>query len=504
MRCEAMRFFRSLDFLIVFVVSLLFVSGFSIFIVNRPFTPSFSIRDVSFNLGEDERSIELHVRGERGRVELKQLFINNGTVYDWIADKRIIGKGEEVRCTLKYRWRMGEDYFIKLVAADGGFAELAVRAPETAPSLSVEVIDVNVALRPWFLKVDVKYEVDGEGLDRLHMLLFTYLSLERMNRTVYVFYDRDYMADESLERADAIIRYFDGYNVTICKVDYGALEELSKSMPRVALILVNPLKDGLGRELENASPAPLVDSDRDGYLRDDSRYGRSILYDWMRDEGLILVTVGSLQPYKRIIYDDGVYSYAKDSYSPFDAHLFLTDAWGEESIIKGGVMLGEYAPTRISSTLGLSYREASFGFDRDAMEGYGLQYYSYGDYELPYEHGNLNLTLPVFIRVGEGGWLAMGDEELWLSGEQLARDLFLICLQAVWDSEWIPYGWYWDSGCAFHECSGVMRADGGLETELIPPGIIDGEFIIRIVGIASSPDLRIGVLVDRILEYEVP
>lgn len=499
-----MRFFRSPDAVIVTVVLLLFLSGFAIYGVNRPGSPSFFIEDVSFKLGEDKRIIELYVRVERGSVELKQLFINNGTVYNWSAERRIVREGEETRCTLEYRWRMGEDYVIKLVTADGRFAELSTIAPETSPTLSVEIKDATVTLDSDFLKVKVTYEAEGNGTDTLHMLLFTYKSFERPNRTSYIFYDPDYMADESVKRADAIIRYFDRYNVTIYKADYKALEELSKAMPRIVLILVDPLRDGWGRRLENAIPAPLMDSDGDGRIRDDSRYGRSRLYDWMRDEGLILVTVGSLQPYKRLIYEDGAYSYARDSYNPFDAHLFLTDASGEESIINGNFMLGNYTPARISSTLGLSYREASFGFDKDAMEGYGLQYYAYGDYEPPYERYSLNLTLPAFIRVGEGGWLAMGDGGYWLSDDQLAHDLFLIYVQAVWESEWIPYGWYWDSGSAFNKGYGVMWVDGSLETELIPSDIVGNEIFIRFICIAFSSDLSRGVLVERGVEYKVP
>jgi len=504
MVCDVMRFLRSSDAAIVTIVLLLFLSGFTIYEVNRPGSPSFYIEDVSFKLGEDKRIIELYVRVERGSIELKQFFINNGTVYSWSADNRIVREGEEARCTLEYRWRMGEDYVIKVTTVDGRFAELSTIAPEISPALSAEIKAVNVTLSSGLLKVNLTYEADGNAIDTLHMLLFTYTSFESSNRTAYIFYDRDYMADEGVKRADAIIKYFDRYNVTIHKADYKALEELSKAMPRIVLILVDPLRDWRGRRLENAIPAPLMDSDGDGRIRDDSRYGRSILYDWMRDEGLILVTVGSLQPYKRVIYEDGVYSYARDSYDPFDAHLFLTDASGEESIINGGFMLGDYTPVRISSTLGLSYREASFGLDKDAMEGYGLQYYAYGDYELPYERYSLNLTLPAFIRVGEGGWLAMGDEGYWLSDEQLAHDLFLIYVQAVWESKWIPYGWYWDSGCAFNNSYGVMRADGSLETELIPSDIVGNHISIRFICIAFSSDLGRGVLVEREVEYKVP
>jgi hypothetical protein len=188
----------------------------------------------------------------------------------------------------------------------------------------------------------------------------------------------------------------------------------------------------------------------------------------------------------------------------FDAHLMLTGASDGESILNGAFVLGEYTPVRVSGTLGLHYRESSFGFDKDSMEMHGLRYYAYGDYKLSGQQDTLNLTLPTFIRVGEnGGWLAMGDEELWLKDEELAHDLFMICLQRVWDSEWMPYGWYWDSSCAFHGSSGELNASGSLET-VLPPQLVDEKIVVRLVALAYSADLDCGVLVDHVVEQEIP
>jgi len=364
---------------------------------------------------------------------------------------------------------MGKVYVIKLVTIDDQSTELTTRAPEITPTFNLEIKETNITLNSKHLKVKVTYKAESNGTDTLHILLFTYLSYEKKNRTLYIFYDPEYMTAESIKRADTIIQYFKTYNVTINKIDYRTLEGLSKETPeRIILIIVNPLKDGHGRRLENSLPAPIIDPDRDGYIKDDSKYGKSFIYDWMEDKGLILVTIGSLQPHKKILYDNGAYTPAKDSYDSFDAHLIFTEASGKESIIKGRFTIGSYTPVRISGTLGLSYRDASFGFDKDAIERYNLQYYAYGDYKLPYENGTLNLTLPIFLRTGEGGWLAMGDGEYWLSDERLAHDLFLIYLQAVWDSKWIPYGWYWDSGGVFNSYHGIIRIENSLKTESIP------------------------------------
>ncbi|RLI27518.1 hypothetical protein DRO58_04205 [Candidatus Bathyarchaeota archaeon] len=441
---------------------------------------------------------------ERGSIELKQILVNNVSVESWSADKLVASEGEEINCTLKYDWRMGEDYVFKVITVDNQSAEQVVKAPVIHPNISIDIKNVSIISNSKFLRVNVAYRAHGEGIDTLHTILFTYSSFNKFNHTLYIFYDPDFMADESLKRADAIVKYFHRYGIEIYKIDFNALEILSKAMlQRSILIVVNPLKDKYGRRLEDALPAPLIDPDRDGKIKDNSRYGKSFIYDWMRDKGLIFITVGSLQPHKRILYKDGIYNYARDSFETFDVHLFFTDATGKEGIIEGRFILGDYSPTRITGTLGLSYREESFGFDKNALERYGLRYYGYGDYKLFREGVNFNLTLPVFIRVGKGGWLVMSDEGYWLSDEQLAHDLFLIYMQSVWDSEWIPYGWYWDNGGTFHECAGVLKVNDRLETGSIPSDIIGRKLVIRILGIAYSSDLKEGIVVEKVLEYPI-
>jgi hypothetical protein len=292
------------------------------------------------------------------------------------------------------------------------------------------------------------------------------------------------MGDESIRRAKAIIDFFNVCGITLEKADYNTIERLSREMSNIILILLNPLKDHNGRLIEDAAPAPLIDLNGNGFIKDDSKYGKSFLYDWMRDNGLILVTIGSLQPYKRILYSDGAYKYAKDSYIPFDSHLILTDAAYGENIVNGNFIIGEYSPVRISCTLGLAYRESAFAFDKNSMERHGLQYYAYGDYKLQCKTKYLNLTLPLFIRVGCGGWLSMGDAEYWLKDEELAHDLFMIYVQAVWDSKWIPYGWYWDNDAKFYNDPIAIPQTVLMETELMPLKILGDRIVVRFVGIA--------------------
>jgi hypothetical protein len=497
------KFCRPTETAIILIFLLLFTSGFAIYAANKPANPRFHIYDPSFKLGQDNRSIELYVAADSNQIELQQFFINNEAVQTWNCTKKSLRKRESSRCILEYPWIMGKFYTIELVTIDGQSTELVTEAPTVSPSLQVDVKTVNVTLDPDSVKVDVNYGVYGNGTDSLQVLLLTYRSFENSSMPLYIFYDSRYMPEESLRRADAIIGYFGAYNQTINKANYTALEQLADERPRCILILVNPLKDKQGHKIGDAIPAPLVDGNGDGFIKDDSKYGKSLLYDWMHDNGSVIVTVGSLQPYKRILYSDGTYRHALDSKEMFDARLLLTGASDGESIINGNFVLGDYAPARVSSTLGLHYRESSFGFDKDSMEQHALNYYAYGDYMLPEQQGTLNLTLPVFIRVGEdGGWLAMGDEGFWLTDQQLAHDLFMICLQAVWDAEWFPYGWYWDSSGAFYGSSGELSANGSLETSL-PQHLVDDKIVVRIVALAYSLDLDRGVMVSQISEHEI-
>ncbi|MEM2127529.1 MAG: hypothetical protein QXH67_04820 [Candidatus Bathyarchaeia archaeon] len=491
------------ELIVLITILFLFTSGLAIYYFNKPRRPSVLINEILFRLGENERRIELSVEVRSGSVELKQFFVNGLTVYKWSSDKKVISEGERTRCILEFPWRMGKEHVISLVTVDDQIIEVIERAPEIDPELYFNVKSKTSLNILGSIKFGVNYQVEGFGIDDLQIILFVYRSFERSNRSVYVFYDARFLSEEGLRRADAIIKCFRSFNVTVEPLDYRGLELLSKDMPRAILILVNPLKDGSERRLLDAAPAPLIDPNGNGYIRDDSRYGRSHIYDWMMDKGLILVTVGSNQPYKRILYGDGYYRLARDSLEAFDAHFYLTSASGKESIINGSFTLGSYSPTRISGSLGLSYREESFAFDKDSLERNGLTYYSYGDYKLNTKRGVLNLSLPVFIRVGKGGWLAMGDNDYWLSDEKLSHDLFQIYLQSVWDSDWIPYGWYWDSGTSFHRGRGLIRAEGSLETEMIPLDIIGEKLSIRILGIAYSRDLERGIILERIFEHQV-
>ena len=95
----------------------------------------------------------------------------------------------------------------------------------------------------------------------------------------------------------------------------------------------------------------------------------------------------------------------------------------------------------------------------------------------------------------------MDDSEYWLSDETLAHDLFLIYQQAIWDAEWVPFGWYYDAGTVFYRYTqGKATLSGSLETESIPAIVLDRKIVVRVLGIAYSEQQQEGVVVEKIVE----
>jgi hypothetical protein len=73
------------------------------------------------------------------------------------------------------------------------------------------------------------------------------------------------------------------------------------------------LNDVSGHLLYEAAPSCLLDPDEDGYIKAHSAYGRSLVYDWEKDSGLIFISLGSSQaPSEWIIAKNGT------SYQPKD------------------------------------------------------------------------------------------------------------------------------------------------------------------------------------------
>jgi hypothetical protein len=277
------------------------------------------------------------------------------------------------------------------------------------------------------------------------------------------------------------------------------MEELSKLRPKIILIFINPLKNENNNTVDNALISPIIDSDGDGFAKDNSLHNKSILYDWMMDDGLIFITLGSVKSYSNVMSENQELYILKDINNSLNLNLFLPIS-SEKNIINNNFQLTEYSPSRISQTLGLSRRIEKYGYDKNAIEKNGINYYAYGDYVL-YNYGvTYNLTLPVFIPIGEGGWLDVGDENHNMDKEQLAHELFMLYLQSIWDSDWIPYGWYWDSGSSIYNSTGKLSLNGNLSSENIPSNILNKKISFKIIAFAYNSDLDKMVVTNQILK----
>ncbi|MEM2425135.1 MAG: hypothetical protein QXM00_11810, partial [Candidatus Bathyarchaeia archaeon] len=63
--------------------------------------------------------------------------------------------------------------------------------------------------------------------------------------------------------------------------------------------------------------------------------------------------------------------------------------------------------------------------------------------------------------------------------------------------------WYWDSGTTYYRSGGIININGTIETELISKNLIKDRIVIRLVALAFSKDLRIGIRIEEIIEHNI-
>ncbi|MCP8311983.1 MAG: hypothetical protein L6M37_03405 [Candidatus Methylarchaceae archaeon HK02M1] len=480
---------RKIRYTLSIAVIVLLLASFFIFIPMYLFPPGLLISEPNFLLRPDGRVIKIDVENRGlGAIELNRLFIDGTPILTWLPEKIILEKGEETSITISYHWLPEKIYNIDVYALPDTRGYIEAESPVIEPNITLQLGNCTVQEIDGVKIVSVPYEIESLANDWIHVILFTYQYYDKYPRPLYVFYDPVFMAPSSIERASAFTELALNYGISAQRINYTMLEAIGKVRPPAMIIFFDPLMDWLGKEVHDALPGVVLDPDEDGHVRDDSAYGKSLLYDWMYDDGLILVTIGSTQPHKYILYTDGRVNFNLDSFKWSDASFFLTSGGEESELFRGNFGIGDYTPTRITSSLGIERWWSLQAFDKDSMTNEGIEFYSYGDYNLPYQGDLYNLTLPAFIRVGDGGWLALGDDYNQMSDEKVIHDLMMILLHAPWDSIWIPYGWYWDNSAKFYQTQGAeFCVDGTLNTEGIPSHIID-RLTVRVLAIAYNSD----------------
>ena len=459
------------------------------------------INQPEFLLIEDQRIITLNVKnvGEED-LELQQLNINGAPVFTWYPEKTILEKGEDTYITIHYHWIPEKSYIIELSALPEISSIIETLSPIIEPVIKLQIGLSKIEEDGLMKRIITNYEVDSIANDYVHTILFSYRSFSASKKPVYIFYDPEYMPLHSCNRAQMFSEVAIDYGISNQLVNYTKLETIVSETEPVILIFFEPLMNWLGEEVYNTLPAAILDRDNDIHVIDDSNYSKTFAYDWMHDNGLILMTVGSTQPHKYILYPDGRVYFNKDSFTWNDAGYFLTPGGNESNLLLGNFGIGDYTPTRITSTLGISRWWSMQGFNKDELFNEGIEFYGYGDYNLKYQGDMYWLTVPAFIKTGEGGWLALGDDYNQMSDEIVIHDLIMIFLHSPWDSNWISSGWYWDSGANFHQSmGGIFHHNGTLTTEWIPGNLFD-EVVIRIIIIAYNSDYSSIIFQERVIQ----
>ncbi|MHC1597833.1 MAG: hypothetical protein ACXQT3_05930, partial [Methermicoccaceae archaeon] len=322
---------------------------------------------------------------------------------------------------------------------------------------------------------------------------------EPRERPVYVFYDTNFMPNETLERADVLVKTLGDFGFNVSRLSWIGLENVASRKESCVLVIFNPLMDRNGTDVYDVLPSVITDRNRNGLIRDDSAYRKSYLYDWMLSSGMVLITPDSTQPNWNILYDDGSVKRTGDKYEWFDACLVLTPAankiqWGYGSAGRPSSSLN------IENTLQLATWNGKWGFVKSYLRNSSVEYYPYGVFHLVVSGAEYTTYLPAFVRTGEGGWLTMGDlsiqnRDSWgLKPFELSK----IILHAPWNMHWMEEGWNFDSGHVVYPVGGgTLNTESKISISLPPDKVRPGRYTLRLMAIGYNNDNSTYMLIKR-------
>ncbi len=452
-----------------------------------------SIENLQTGLEMDGRYINFEVKATgnysiditKGYIDDTECLIN--------VDGKHLEPGTSTNVSVRYPWASNKTYLLRVETKQGSYDEEIIKTTEVKPLMNFNLTAITRDENQNRTKLIFNYDINITGFSYVNTGFFIYKSYNIPSREIYVFYDPRYVPESTMQKIDAFITLTNGYGINVNKIDWDALKGLVESKPRVILILFNPLKNENGDIFYNSVPSCLLDPGEDGFIRNGSVYGKSVVYDWMKDHGLVFISVGSTQaPSEWIIAKNGT------AYEPEDkdhSDKFFVDTPGAFR----GMGFNTIMPTRIGQTLGLHAWFGSWRLDTSVLEAsIGVEnYYSYGF--LP----NTNWSQPCYIKVGEGGWLYCGDG-LNLDDGGVVKDLAMIILHAPWNSEWLGLqSWNYDSGFKVYPING-----GTLDkVDQVSTGWIAGEdidsFVLRILSFAYDRDRNRYIITEEINNYSL-
>ena len=481
---EALRNLKSILILIVLIL-IVVIPTMSLYIQPSPTKKaSLKIIDVDTYLATSSRGFKLVIAND-GEVEinLDSIVINGSRIFTWNPGKTRLKPGEDTVADVFFYWFKGVKYNITVIGRGVNYnvsSSSIINTPLFSNKLEFNITDVYVERVNGFTRINVKYSIRSLGYSNVNIRFFTCRSYVNTSIPIYVFHDYKYMPEYTLNLTDMLIWEACRHGVNISKADWGKLEELVENRSRCILIILYPLSS-INIPLLNATlPACIIDPNHSQGVADNSKYGKSLIYDWMRDQGLILVTVGSSasQPNTWILYEDGYASRNLDKYASEDACIQLTDS--SRIIMSGSGGCGIYIGSKISETLGLHVWNGDWGFNIDEMIRENIKFYSYANWKLKIPIGLLNISMPCFIKVGSGGWLCLDDRFHPLPREAVVKDLVAILKHSPWSIDWYPYGWMYDNEYVSESGQNITKT--GMISITIPRPEMEGKLIVSIIG----------------------
>jgi len=442
---------------------------------------SLRVVDANTYLTMNGRGFKLLVVNDGGMdVELSYITINRSKVFTWSPDKEVLKPGEKAVVDVFFYWIKGVKYVITVTGMGKGQyvnSSTTVNTPVFSSKLEISITGVHAErIDGGLTRINITYLLESVGYSNVNIRVFTCRSYTNTSIPIYVFYDYRYMPRNTLNLIDKLVGEASKHGVNISRASWERLEELVEDRSRCILILMYPLSSTNIPLLNAALPACIVDPNRSGGIADNSRYGKSLVYDWMRDNGLILVTVGSSasQPNTWILYGDGYAGRNLDKSAYEDSCIQLTDA--NIIIMSGSGGCGVYMGSKISETLGLHVWNGDWGFDIDGMIRENIRFYSYANWRLKTPKGVFNLSMPCFVRVGSGGWLSLDNRFLPLPAEAVVNDLVAILKHSPWSMDWYPYGWMYDNGYVNESGQNITKT--GKISLTIPHGVKGGIMVV--------------------------
>lgn len=416
-------------------------------------------------LASDGRHFNIEVAnlGETG-ITLAELTINGSYVYTWTPMEQCLTSGQNATVDILFHWARNTFYKVSITASsteDTASASILVRTPNFDDSIYLSLATgVATDLQTNFV---LGYRIDSKGYDWVEMKFFAFKQYQFEDRPIYVFLDGRYMPQETVASVESFINRSQTFGLNVQTVDWASLSGLTQSKPKSILVIFQPLINSTNEKLYGALPACLIDPTQDGHVRDDSKYERSSVYDWERDQGLIFVTVGGRAslPNVDILYQNGTSQSNLDKKDWPDASLFFTDS-NDIFVNAGSGGPGMYVGSKIGNTFDLHIWFGEWGFWKDRLEELNISFYDYSSWVLhPADNNQMNLSMPCFIKVGYGGWLSLDDYYAPLDPEIVGHDLTNILFHSVWDGLWLSSGWNYDSVTAFQPLNGGQVSING-------------------------------------------